>query len=118
MSENSYIDTLDRICVNGVCHCDWRLTLQDCVESRAMTIVHGINVGLSGITVIVGKIHRQSPFIAKLLIVFSYIGAVLLIHRVFIKGHRLFDRNITKGCFRPKPIDCMLLFIVIFNLCK
>jgi hypothetical protein len=53
--ENSYIDTLERICVNGVCHCDWRLTLRDCVEAKAMTIIHGLNVGLSGITVIVGK---------------------------------------------------------------
>ena len=97
-SSPSDMETLARVCVNGVCHCDWRLTLQDCVEGKAMTIVHGINVGLSGIAVVV--------------------GIVLLTHRVVIKGHRLFDINISKGCFRPKPIDCMLLFIILFNLCK
>ncbi|CEP14796.1 hypothetical protein [Parasitella parasitica] len=26
--------------------------------------------------------------------------------------------SISKGCFRPKPIDCMLLFIILFNLRK
>lgn len=97
-SSQNDLETLARVCVNGVCHCDWRLTLQDCAESKAMTIVHGINVGLSGITVV--------------------IGIILLLHRVVIKGHRLFDINIAKGCFRPKPIDCMLLFIIIFNLRK
>lgn len=97
-SSPSDMETLARVCVNGVCHCDWRLTLQDCVEGKAMTIVHGINVGLSGITVVV--------------------GIILLLHRVVIKGHRLFDINLAKGCFRPKPIDCMLLFIIIFNLRK
>ncbi|KAI7892991.1 uncharacterized protein EV154DRAFT_502938 [Mucor mucedo] len=90
--------SLSRRCVHGICHCDWRLTLQDCVESRVMTIIHGINVGISGITVI--------------------IGIILLSHRVIIKGHRLFDRSLSKGCFRPKPIDCMLLFIILFNLLR
>lgn len=46
--------SLSRRCVNGICHCDWRLTLQDCAESRVMTIIHGINVGICGITVIIG----------------------------------------------------------------
>lgn len=46
------------------------------------------------------------------------IGIGLLGHRVIIKGHTLFDNNLAKGCFRPKPIDCMLLFIIFFNLCK
>lgn len=54
-SPPSDLETLARICVNGVCHCDWRLTLQDCAESRPMTIIYGINVGLSGIAVITGK---------------------------------------------------------------
>jgi hypothetical protein len=48
------METLSRVCVDGICHCDWRLTLDDCAEGRAMTIIHGINVGLSGIAVITG----------------------------------------------------------------
>jgi hypothetical protein len=47
--------SLSHRCVNGICHCDWRLTLQDCVEGRAMTIINGIHVGICGITVVVGK---------------------------------------------------------------
>ncbi|RCH86739.1 hypothetical protein CU098_008081, partial [Rhizopus stolonifer] len=92
------LETLARVCKDGVCHCDWRLTLQDCVESKPMTIIHGIHIGLSGITVL--------------------LGIVLLTYRVVFKGHRLFDINLSKGCFRPKPIDCMLLFIIIFNLLR
>lgn len=49
-------ESLARVCVDGVCHCDWRLTLQNCVESKAMTIIHGLNVGLSGVAIIVGMI--------------------------------------------------------------
>lgn len=97
MSAND-LHTLSRICVDGVCHCDWRLTLDDCVERNAMIIVHGINIGLSGIAVI--------------------IAIILVSHRIFIKGHTLFEANLAKGCFRPKPIDCMLLFIGLFNLLR
>lgn len=93
-----YTETLEKVCIDDICHCDWRLTLQGCVEQKAMTIVHGINIGISGVTVI--------------------IGSALLCHRLFIKGHQLFDINLSKGCFRPKPIDCMLLFIVIFNFLR
>jgi hypothetical protein len=46
---------LERICVDGVCHCDWRLTLVNCAERKAMVIIHGINVGMSGITLLLGK---------------------------------------------------------------
>jgi hypothetical protein len=45
-------------------------------------------------------------------------GTALLCHRLFIKGHQLVDINLSKGCFRPKPIDCMLLFIIFYNLRK
>ncbi|KAI8366556.1 hypothetical protein BD560DRAFT_400668 [Blakeslea trispora] len=93
--DNLYEDSLARVCVNKVCHCDWRLSLRDCVEGRAMTIVHGIHIALCGVSVL--------------------LGLGLLIHRVGFKGHRFFDVNMSKGCFRPKPIDCMVLFIVIFN---
>ncbi|GAA5803242.1 hypothetical protein HPULCUR_008719 [Helicostylum pulchrum] len=91
--------SLSRVCVDGVCHCDWRLTIQDCVESEAMTIIHGINIGICGVAVITG------------------IG--LLGHRVIIKGHTLFDNNLAKGCFRPKPIDLRLISstVLIADIC-
>ncbi|KAI7901306.1 uncharacterized protein BX663DRAFT_537063 [Cokeromyces recurvatus] len=30
-------ETLSRVCDNGICHCDWRLTLQDCIEMRLLS---------------------------------------------------------------------------------
>jgi hypothetical protein len=45
---------LERICVDGICHCDWRLTILDCAERTPMMIVHGINVGISSIAVLLG----------------------------------------------------------------
>lgn len=111
--------SLSRVCVDGVCHCDWRLTIQDCVESEAMTIIHGINIGICGVAVITGKkIHIFFKIYVHITNMYVIIGIGLLGHRVIIKGHTLFDNNLAKGCFRPKPIDCMLLFIIFFNLCK
>jgi hypothetical protein len=113
------LHTLARVCVNGVCHCDWRLTLQDCVEQKAMTIIHGINIGLCGIAVIICTSFFSIIKMNLILVSNRFsIAVTLLSHRIFIKGHRLFDINLSKGCFRPKPIDCMLLFIGLFNLRK
>jgi hypothetical protein len=58
-SSPSDMETLSRVCVDSVCHCDWRLTLRNCAESRAMTIIHGINVGLSGLSAIIGMIKTN-----------------------------------------------------------
>ncbi|OBZ85965.1 hypothetical protein A0J61_05998 [Choanephora cucurbitarum] len=99
MNHSAYdLETLSRVCLDGVCHCDWRLTIRDCAESEAMTIVYGIHAGLSGMNFL--------------------IGSALLFNRVILKGHTLFDASASKGCFRPKPIDCMLLFLIIFNLLR
>jgi hypothetical protein len=74
--------TLDRICIDGVCHCDWRLTLQNCVESQAMTIIHGINIGISGMAVILGKrkYFLKSHFMLKLSFVYYLVIRYRLIN--------------------------------------
>lgn len=108
-------ETLKRICINGVCHCDWRLTLKNCEEHSPMVVIHSIHIGICAITVILGMKYKRC-FIVAYLISFEISGTTLLCHRLFIKGHQLFDINLSKGCFRPKPIDCMLLFIVLFNI--
>ena len=56
MNHSAYdLETLSRVCLDGVCHCDWRLTIRDCAESEAMTIVYGIHAGLSGMNFLIGK---------------------------------------------------------------
>jgi hypothetical protein len=54
------LQTLARLCIDGTCHCDWRLSLQGCVEKQAMTIIHGINIGLSGIAVIICMFYSKN----------------------------------------------------------
>ncbi|KAI8138694.1 hypothetical protein BJV82DRAFT_630197 [Fennellomyces sp. T-0311] len=91
--------TLLRHCnANGICHCDWRLTIYDCEEENAMYYIYIVNIALSGLVVAVG------------------IG--IIFHRIFIKGHRLWDMNRTRGCFRPKPVDAMLFLLTTFNILR
>lgn len=48
--------TFWRICNDeGVCHCDWRLTLGDCEEDVPMRIIYIINAVLSGLGSAFGK---------------------------------------------------------------
>ncbi|KAI8098042.1 uncharacterized protein B0P05DRAFT_100803 [Gilbertella persicaria] len=99
MNHSAYdLETLQKVCLDGVCHCDWRLTIEGCAETHAMTIVYGIHAALCAMNFI--------------------IGSGLLFNRVVLKGHTLFDASASKGCFRPKPIDCMLLFLIIFNILR
>jgi hypothetical protein len=50
---------LERFCVDGVCHCDWRLTIVGCVESDALRIIHLVNIGLSAFAVVLGTKFRK-----------------------------------------------------------
>ncbi|KAI7858373.1 hypothetical protein BDC45DRAFT_498206 [Circinella umbellata] len=96
MESNNSQRTLSRHCNNdGVCHCDWRLTIYGCEEANAMYYVYIINIALSGLVVAV--------------------GIALLFHRIFIKGHRLWDSNRARGCLRPKPVDALMFLLTVFN---
>lgn len=98
---------------DGTCHCDWRVTLQNCVEQRAMTGVYYGNIAISALVFIIGMcIHMHSCTYLLTLTT----GVALLVHRIGFKGHRLFDFSSSKGCLRPKPIDCMLALLMVFNL--
>lgn len=49
------VRTLERHClVDGTCHCDWRITLQGCVEQNAMTGVYIGNIAISAVVFIIG----------------------------------------------------------------
>ncbi|KAG2220474.1 hypothetical protein INT45_011478 [Circinella minor] len=92
--------TLLRHCDDqNICHCDWRLTLVDCEESVAMYYINIINIILCSLAVIIG------------------IG--LITHRMVIKGHRLWDhQHGSRGCLRPKPVDCLLFMLTIYNVLR
>lgn len=49
------VRTLERHCLmDGTCHCDWRITLQGCVEQKAMTGVYIGNIAISAVVFIIG----------------------------------------------------------------
>ncbi|KAI9498130.1 hypothetical protein BDB00DRAFT_950566 [Zychaea mexicana] len=88
--------SLERHCYGNICHCDWRVTIQDCVESVPMWHVHLWNIILSALAVVV--------------------GSALLVYRLFVRGHTLWSQaGVTRGLLRPKPIDSMILLFSMFN---
>lgn len=44
----------DRICVDGKCHCDWRVRIYDCEEEHAMYIIYIINAAFSALVTLMG----------------------------------------------------------------
>ncbi|KAI9498119.1 hypothetical protein BDB00DRAFT_499456 [Zychaea mexicana] len=99
MADNSspIIRAIDRHCRSiGVCHCDWRLSIQDCEEGYVMWYINIVNIAISAITAV--------------------IGIVLLINRIFFKGHTIWNGGTgTRGWLRPKPVDSMIIFFIMFN---
>ncbi|KAI9245208.1 hypothetical protein BDA99DRAFT_565941 [Phascolomyces articulosus] len=80
------IRTFDRHCINGTCHCDWRVTLEDCEESIPMFYINIINI------------------------IISALGALL----VGMKGHTIWSPPGTaRGFLRPKPVDFRLVTSVV-----
>lgn len=79
------------------CHCDWRTTIEDCVENKTMFYMYMINAILSA--------------------TITMIGCALLFHRVVNKKLPMFDfKTSSDGCFiRPRPIESMLFFGIVFN---
>lgn len=47
--------SLEYHCIDNVCHCDWRLTINDCVEGPAARIIYIINIAMSGLVSLIGK---------------------------------------------------------------
>ncbi|KAI8096317.1 uncharacterized protein BX664DRAFT_346387 [Halteromyces radiatus] len=91
------VRTLTRHCIDGTCYCDWRLSIDGCVNSSGLRIIYLI------------------------MIIFSAVVALLsfsiFLHRFIFKGHRLFDFN-SASVLKPKPLDCLMFFLTIFNLLR
>lgn len=94
MSQES---TFWRICDDfGKCHCDWRYTIYDCEETEIAKILYLITAVLSG--------------------VLSVVAVMILYFRLNYRNQKIFE--IRNGFPRPKPIESMGLFGIIFNVCK
>ncbi|CAO3647612.1 unnamed protein product [Cunninghamella blakesleeana] len=81
-------------------HCDFRLTSYDCVDADLFTKIYITNAIMSFIVLL--------------------IGTPLLYYRLFYLGQRLYDMNHFSRFIkiRPKPIESMLFFGLIFNFLR
>lgn len=94
MSQES---TFWRVCDNfGICHCDWRYTIYDCEETEIAKILYLVTAIISGIL--------------------SIVAVMILYFRLNYRNQKIFE--IRNGFPRPKPIESMGLFGIIFNVCK
>ncbi|KAI9310791.1 hypothetical protein BX666DRAFT_2002701 [Dichotomocladium elegans] len=89
--------SLERICIDGVCHCDFRLTITDCEESQGLWYVHAI--------------HASFAFVTAL------IGIALFGYRVGVKKYQFWfmEPTLKGGRIRPRPIEGMLLISFFYN---
>ncbi|CAO3648412.1 unnamed protein product [Cunninghamella blakesleeana] len=83
-----------RVCDDQKCHCDFRLTISHCEESRALLIVNILDIIWSVIATI--------------------IACSILYHRLYYLNQQIFDYSGTIP--RPKPIESMGLFGIFFNV--
>ncbi|ORZ25950.1 hypothetical protein BCR42DRAFT_401274 [Absidia repens] len=84
-------------CTDGVCHCDFRLSIYHCVESSVLV-----------------SIIRAALVMAS---INSIIGIGILIQRLILQSQSVFDkRSLGKRFFlRPRPIDSLFFFTTLFS---
>ncbi|KAI9274303.1 hypothetical protein BDA99DRAFT_590854 [Phascolomyces articulosus] len=86
-----------RICdANGECHCDWRLVASNCVEANEIRIMYIVEAVASGILAIT--------------------ASFIILQRVIYNNQTFFDCR--TGIPRPKPIESMGLFGIIFHVLR
>ncbi|CAO3630767.1 unnamed protein product [Cunninghamella blakesleeana] len=89
--------TLTLQCVDDICYCDWRLSIYGCINSIGLKIIYLILTVLSGLV--------------------SMLSFGIFLYRWHCKGHKLFDLH-SKSILKPKPIDCLMFFLGIFNFLR
>ncbi|KAI9279009.1 hypothetical protein BDA99DRAFT_21345 [Phascolomyces articulosus] len=90
------MDSLARQCSNGVCHCDWRIEIQNCEEEEGLYYISIINIAIAGLG--------------------GLLGMILLVYRLFIQGHTIWNHGSNGAFLKPKPVDSMILFFVIHSI--
>ncbi|KAJ8661317.1 hypothetical protein O0I10_003067 [Lichtheimia ornata] len=81
---------------NGVCHCDWRLTVYGCEEEQHMVPFY---IALAAFSGLVGTM-----------------AAILGYYRIILLNQTVFDCR--TGFPRPKPIESMIVFGTAFNILR
>lgn len=107
-------DEFWKICNDdGVCHCDWRLTIYGCEEEQQLRAMYIALAVLSGLVGVFGKpLHSFVSTWSTLIL--TCIAFMVLYHRVVYLKQQIFDMR--TGYPRPKPIESMAVFGTIFNL--
>lgn len=107
-----------RICDDqGVCHCDWRLTIYGCEEESQLRAMYIALAVVSGLVGVFGEPFHNFVSRSMTLIHIQYISFaafMVLYHRVVNLKQQIFDMR--TGYPRPKPIESMAVFGTIFNL--
>ncbi|KAI9302777.1 hypothetical protein BJ944DRAFT_242045 [Cunninghamella echinulata] len=80
-----------RLCDDNICHCDFRLTINNCVESKALYIINIVDIIWSAVA--------------------TAIAISVLYYRVVHKNQQIFDT--TDRFPRPKPIESRLIHSII-----
>ncbi|KAI8976482.1 hypothetical protein BDB01DRAFT_853124 [Pilobolus umbonatus] len=83
------------VCVEDGCHCDWRVTIEGCLETKAMFAIYLMNVICSCLLLL--------------------LGGYLLYMRLAVKKEPLFD---PQNKWRPRPIESMMVLGNLFNLLR
>lgn len=108
--------TFWRICsANHECHCDYRLTIYNCIESGPFYYITFVGLVWSSVVSAIGKFYYgvlTEPFLNYMFAV----GIFLLAWRVLMQKQHLFE--IRHKLPRPKPIESMCFFGIVFNLGK
>ncbi|KAI8073973.1 hypothetical protein BC940DRAFT_289676 [Gongronella butleri] len=91
-------NTLWRQCHDGYCHCDWRLQVYGCDETK---ILKGLYIGDAALSVLAG-----------------ILAFLVLFYRLKYCNQTIFQIRTSSGFIRPMPIEAMLLFIGIFNVLR
>jgi hypothetical protein len=93
------------------CHCDWRVTIVDCIESKTMLYIYIANAVWSFVLTIIGTLELL--YIAYSILTY-HIGCGILYHRIFNKKQQMFMTSPYGFFIRPKPIESMLFFGIVF----
>lgn len=88
--------TFWKVCDNfGNCHCDWRYTIYGCQEESIAKILYIITTIISGIL--------------------AAVAVCILYFRLNYRNQKVFEMR--NGFPRPKPIESMGVFGIVFNVC-
>ncbi|KAI9276443.1 hypothetical protein BY458DRAFT_505930 [Sporodiniella umbellata] len=82
----------------STCHCDWRVTLEGCVEKGIVFRMYIVNIALSAILLV--------------------IGTVILFYRVPFKQGVFFDPVPYTYFIRPRPLQSLFVFGIIFTILR